>query len=234
MPPSRHRSQVLRLKCPNCRNPMTLVADLFGDELYCPSCGSSFHLEREETVASTKRLPRLGKFELLETVGHGSCGTVYRAKDTELDRIVAVKLPRSGSFVNKEDEDRFVREGRSVAQLRHPGIVPVYEVGRAGVFPFMASEFVEGRTLAHAIASRRFGFRDAAEIVAQAAEALHHAHSQGVVHRDVKPSNLMIVMAKRTAADWQAPKASSAALVQELPSASWTSGWPVATKEKSR
>ncbi len=210
MPPSRHRSQVLRLKCPNCRNPMTLVADLFGDELYCPSCGSSFHLEREETVASTKRLPKIGKFELLETVGRGGSGTVYRATDTELDRIVAVKLPRAGSFVSKEDEDRFMREGRSVAQLRHPGIVPVYEVGRAGVFPYMASEFVEGRTLAHAIASRRFGFRDAAEIIAQAADALHHAHSLGVVHRDVKPSNLMIVMAKRTAADWQGPKASSA------------------------
>jgi tetratricopeptide (TPR) repeat protein/serine/threonine protein kinase len=208
MPPSRHRSQVLRLKCPHCRNPMTLVADLFGDELYCPSCGSSFHLERDETIASTKRLPRLGKFELLETVGHGACGTVYRATDTELDRIVAVKLPRSGSFVTKEDEDRFLREGRSVAQLRHPGIVPIYEVGRVGVFPYMASEFVEGRTLAHAIASRRFGFRDTAEIVAQAAEALHHAHSLGVVHRDVKPSNLMIVMPKRTAADWQAPKGS--------------------------
>ena len=210
VPPSRHRSQALRLKCPNCRNLMRLVADLFGEEVFCDSCGSSFHLERDESVASTKRLPRLGKFELLETVGHGACGTVYRAKDMELDRIVAVKLPRSGSFVTTEDEDRFVREGRSVAQLRHPGIVPVYEVGRVGAFPYMASEFVEGRTLANAIASRRFGFRDAAEIVAQAAEALHHAHGVGVVHRDVKPSNVMIVMAKRTASDWQGLKRSSA------------------------
>ena len=73
--------------------------------------------------------PRLGKFELLEAVGQGAFGTVYRARDTELERIVAVKVPRSGTFATPEDKEQFVREARNAARLQHAGIVPVYEVG---------------------------------------------------------------------------------------------------------
>ena len=211
-PPAPHpRPRALRLNCPHCHNPIQIVDDSPSEEVVCPSCGSSFHLDRDQTVSwSPEHLPKLGKFELLEAVGRGAFGTVYRAKDTELDRIVAVKMPRSGSFATKEDEDRFVREGRSVAQLRHPGIVPVYEVGRSGVFPYLASEFVDGLTLSDAMSGRRFTFRESAEIVAQAADALHHAHGMGVVHRDVKPSNLMVVLPKRSGGDGQSQETSRA------------------------
>jgi serine/threonine protein kinase/WD40 repeat protein len=189
------RPRALRMNCPHCHSPIEVVKDAESKDVICPLCGSTFLLGRDATISwAPERLPKLGKFELLEAIGRGAFGTVYRARDTELDRIVAVKMPRSGSFATKEDEDRFVREGRSVAQLRHPGIVPVYEVGRSGVFPYLASEYVDGLTISDALTGRRFSFRESAEIVAQAAEALHHAHEHGVVHRDVKPSNLMVVL----------------------------------------
>jgi serine/threonine protein kinase len=199
--PSRRprRPRALRLNCPHCQNPIQVVDDPDSEEVICPSCGSSFHLDRDRSQSwSPDNLPALGKFQLLEAVGRGAFGTVYRAKDKELDRIVAVKMPRSGSFASKEDEDRFLREGRSVARLNHPGIVPVYEVGRSGIFPYLATEFIDGLTLSDALTGRRFSFDESAEIVAQAAEALDHAHRLGVIHRDVKPSNLMIVMPKAT------------------------------------
>src|SRR5262249_53312550 len=84
-------------------------------------------------------------------------------------------------------------EARSAAQLRHPGIVPVFEVGRSETFPYIVSDFVEGVTLAQALSAGRFGFRESAELVAQVAEALDYAHQMGVVHRDLKPSNIMLL-----------------------------------------
>jgi serine/threonine protein kinase len=196
--------------CPHCQSLIETDAESAADDVICPACGRTVRLDRDATVAwSPERLPALGKFELLEAIGRGTFGTVYRARDTELDRIVAVKMPRSGSFATKEDEDRFVREGRSVARLNHPGIVPVYEVGRSGDHPYLACEFVDGLTLSDALTGRRFNFREAAEIVAQAADALHHAHEQGVVHRDVKSSNLMVVLRKETDGDGQTSAGSS-------------------------
>jgi WD40 repeat protein/tRNA A-37 threonylcarbamoyl transferase component Bud32/tetratricopeptide (TPR) repeat protein len=109
-----------------------------------------------------------------------------------LDRIVAIKVPRAGQLSTAEDEDRFVREARNAAQLQHPGIVPVYEVGRGDQFPYIVSEFVDGITLADALTGRRFSFRESAHLIAQVASALVHAHAQGVVHRDLKPSNIML------------------------------------------
>ena len=183
----------LRLNCPHCQNPIEVVADESADDVLCPSCGSTIRMDRDLTYSwQPERLPRLGRFELKMAVGRGAFGTVYRALDKELDRAVAVKLPRSGQFAGQEDEDRFIREARSVAQLNHPGIVPVFEVGRSDEFPYVVSEFVDGITLADELTARRYGFREAAELVVQVAEALAHAHEQGVVHRDLKPSNIML------------------------------------------
>ncbi len=136
---------------------------------------------------------RLGKFELLEELGVGSFGHVFRARDTELDRVVAVKILRAGRLASAEDIDRFLREARSTAQLKHPGIVAIYETGQTedGAC-YLVEEFIEGRTLAQQLSTGRPSFRQAAELVAEAADALHYAHQHGVIHRDLKPSNIML------------------------------------------
>lgn len=135
---------------------------------------------------------RLGKFELLEEIGLGSYGAVYKARDTELDRLVAIKVPRAGGNSSQEEIERFLREARSAAQLRHPGIVALYDVGQFEGISFLVSELVRGHTLAERRAVGRLSFRRSAELVAEAAEALQYAHAQGVVHRDIKPSNIML------------------------------------------
>ena len=217
-PAPKQRRFPIRLNCPHCQNPIVIVDDSEEEEALCPSCGSSIHLDRECTVSwSPARLPTLGKFKLLRPVGRGAFGTVYEAQDTELDRIVAVKVPRSGRFASQEDEDRFIREARSASQLHHSGIVSVYDVFRVDAFPLLISEFVDGVSLADALSGQRFGFRESAEIIAQAAEALDHAHLHRVVHRDVKPSNLMLVT-KHDTADGR----SSGAATSTTSSNKWT------------
>jgi serine/threonine protein kinase len=183
----------MHIICPHCHSPIELVAPPAPDEVLCPSCGSSFRLERGTTTSGGAGPPRrLGRFELLTVVGSGAFGTVYRARDPNLDREVAVKVPRAGNLADGQDLDRFLREARSVAQLRHPSIVPVHEVGQEDGLPFLVSDFVEGVTLADLLTARRPGFREAAELVAACAEALQYAHQCGVIHRDVKPSNIML------------------------------------------
>src|SRR5262245_4651917 len=136
---------------------------------------------------------RIGKFELLEELGRGSFGHVFRARDTELGRTVAIKLLRAGRLASREEVDRFLREARSAAQLTHPGLVALYETGQTddGVC-YLVEEFLEGKTLADRLRDGRFSFRRAAELIADVADALDHAHRHGIIHRDVKPSNILV------------------------------------------
>jgi tRNA A-37 threonylcarbamoyl transferase component Bud32 len=184
----------MHLACPSCQNLIELVETTPTEDVLCPSCGSSFRLEKGSTTAWTP--PRgqrnVGRFELLDVVGTGAFGTVYQARDTELDRVVALKIPRAGSLATPQDRDRFLREARSAAQLRHPAIVPVHEVGEHEGVPFLVSEYVQGVTLADELSARRMTPARAARLVAAVADALHYAHEQGVVHRDVKPSNILL------------------------------------------
>jgi len=187
------RRAAVRVNCPHCQSPIQFTGDEAGEEVTCSSCGSSFRIEPGRDVSwSGEKLPQIGRFQLLERIGRGAFGTVYRARDSELDRTVALKVPRSGNLVTDQDEERFEREARAVAQLRHAGIVAVYEVGRTESFPYLVCEFVKGITLSSALTGKRFGFRHAAELTVQLADALDHAHRQGVVHRDLKPSNVML------------------------------------------
>ena len=127
------------------------------DERLCPSCGSNFRLvsnwREERNPDGAART--LGKYQLLDRVGVGSFGTVYKARDPELDRMVAIKLPRSGNWAVQEDIERFLREARSVARLTHPSIIPVYEIGRSEHTLYLVSEFVRGTTLAELLSLRR-------------------------------------------------------------------------------
>jgi tRNA A-37 threonylcarbamoyl transferase component Bud32 len=136
---------------------------------------------------------RLGKFELLEELGNGSFGTVFLARDTELDRSVAIKVLRAGKLASQHDIDRFLREARSAAHLQHPGIVAVHESGQVedGTC-YLVEEFVPGTTLARRLGDGRLGFRQAAEIIAAVADALAYAHQHGVIHRDITPTNIML------------------------------------------
>jgi tRNA A-37 threonylcarbamoyl transferase component Bud32 len=183
----------VHIRCPHCRNPIELIG-LPAGEVVCPSCGSTFRVERESTAPWGPRggLRRLGRFELIETVGVGAFGTVYKARDPQLDRVVAIKVPRAGDVTTDEERDRFVREARSVAQLRHPAIVPVHEVGEHEEVPYLVSDFVRGLTLSDLVTGRRPTPREAARLVAEIADALQYAHDRGVVHRDVKPSNILL------------------------------------------
>ena len=137
-------------------------------------------------------LGRLDHYDILAVVGSGGMGVVFKARDTNLDRIVALKVPRSSDLRSTDAVARFLTEARSVAQLRHPGIVAVHEVGLSDGVPYSASEFVEGTTLAGRLEADPPTARGAAEIVAATAHAIQYAHEQGIVHRDVKPSNIMI------------------------------------------
>jgi serine/threonine protein kinase len=142
---------------------------------------------------------RLGKFELLAALGSGSFGQVYRARDTELDRLVAIKVLRAGSLANEQEVDRLTREAKSAARLKHPGIVSLFDFGQTpDGAPFLVEEFIEGRTLAEQLSAARFDFMQAATLAADVAEALDYAHRHGVIHRDVKPSNIMLDPAGRS------------------------------------
>jgi serine/threonine protein kinase len=139
------------------------------------------------------QLRRLSKFELLEELGIGSFGYVFRARDTELGRLVAIKVLRAGGFASRADVDRFLREARSAAQLKHPGIVAVYDTGQTeGDLWYLVEEFIEGQTLAKRMAGSRQTMRQAAGLIAEVSRALAYAHQHGVIHRDIKPSNILL------------------------------------------
>jgi len=157
------------------------------------SAAGATSIDRAEPADLSPRPPsRIGRYELQDVIGQGAFGVIYRAWDTALDRAVALKRPRCGVLDAPGAVERFLREARSTATLRHPQIVPVFDAGQFEGVPYLVSALVEGRNLAHELAVRRPGFRQSAEWVAALADALQHAHEQGIVHRDVKPSNVLI------------------------------------------
>jgi tRNA A-37 threonylcarbamoyl transferase component Bud32 len=194
--------RIVSLPCPHCRQAFEVAVDRESRHLSCPGCGGTFSVESLATIPGEMAEPpsrRLGRYELGELLGTGAFGSVWQARDTDLARDVAVKLPRKGQLLNFAEEERFLREARSAAQLRHPGIVAVYDVGREQETLYIVSELVRGVSLAEWLGNGRLSFREAAELVAQVADALDYAHRQGVVHRDVKPSNILLEQDKGTA-----------------------------------
>jgi len=141
-------------------------------------------------VAELRRLfPQL---EILELVGRGGMGAVYRARQPRLDRWVALKILPPRSTHREGFAERFTREARALAKLNHPSIVAVHEFGEAGGMPYFIMEFVEGVTLRRLVQQGRVGTREALQIVPQICDALQYAHDEGVVHRDIKPENILI------------------------------------------
>src|SRR5260370_3787301 len=169
----------MHLRCPHCQNPIEIADVPSGGEITCPSCGSSFQFAGLSTVSwdgPTKKL--IGKFEILSTIGHGAFGTVLKASDTELDRVVAIKVPRAGNVGSgPQDVDRFLREARAVAQLRFPSIISIHEVGIHDGQPYLVCDFVEGITLADVFTGPRLTFHEAATLIPHAPPALQYPHS---------------------------------------------------------
>src|SRR5262245_59388650 len=141
---------------------------------------------------------RLDRFELRSELGVGSFGYVFQAWDVELERIVALKVQRAGSFASSEEVQRFLREARSAAQLKHPAIVSLYETGHTedGVC-YLVCEYIQGATLEAKLKAGPMPFEQAAALAAYLADALGYAHEHGVIHRDIKPSNIMLDMRGR-------------------------------------
>ncbi|MGH9598239.1 MAG: serine/threonine-protein kinase, partial [Terracidiphilus sp.] len=136
--------------------------------------------------------PIIGRYEIIEELGRGAMGSVYKARDPAMDRTVALKTILSTALTGPQAGEyraRFYREARAAGSLAHPGIVPVFDMGEHGGLPYLVMEFVEGRTLADAMKhGQRFTLDRVCEIGRQLAEALGYAHHQGIIHRDIKPA----------------------------------------------
>jgi len=186
----------VRVRCPHCHNPINLCGDELLSNIECGVCGSHFSLIGEEETADYRGEAgkRMGDFQLIEPVGMGRFGTVWKARDTKLDRIVAIKIPRRTRLDSVETE-QFLREARSAAQVKHPHIVTVYEVGRETDSIYIVSEFIEGANLGEWVTGQRLTTTETTELCLAIAKALHQAHEAGVVHRDLKPGNIMIDLA---------------------------------------
>ena len=132
------------------------------------------------------------QLELIELTGFGGMGAVYKARQKELDRIVALKVLPPGIGNDPEFAERFAREARALARLNHPGIVTIHDFGRADGLYFFIMEFVDGVNLRQLLAGGRVSPREALAIVPQICDALQFAHDQGIVHRDIKPENILL------------------------------------------
>lgn len=178
------------IRCPHCQNPVELVGEDSTD-VDCPSCGSHFSITSMLAETADYSESSIAHFNLLGEVGRGGFGTVWKARDTRLDRIVAVKLPRREQ-VSQTQLDEFLHEARTAALLKHPGIVPVHELGVHENQPYIVSDFVEGANLADWMRTKPLSQRAATELMVKVADALHHAHEHGVIHRDLKPQNILL------------------------------------------
>jgi len=147
---------------------------------------------RESDPGATSLPSRIGDYEILEEIGRGGMGVVYRARQSELGRTVALKVIRAGAMASSADVTRFRVEAQSVASLEHPGIVPVHDVGEHDGHPYFTMQLIEGTTLSVRLADGPMAARDVAALIAPVARAIEFAHRSGVLHRDLKPANILI------------------------------------------
>ncbi|MCU0862756.1 MAG: serine/threonine protein kinase [Planctomycetes bacterium] len=182
--------------CQRCQTPLP-TGKQHG---HCPRCLLDLALAPRATTQRTgspppaiaELQPLFADYELHELLGRGGMGAVYRARHTRLDRLVALKVLLPDLGTEPSFAERFAREARALARLRHPGIVGIHDFGRAGTFFFLVMEYVDGASLRDLLLQGRLGARDVLAYVPQLCDALQYAHDQGIVHRDIKPENILI------------------------------------------
>src|SRR5687768_5527544 len=194
----------MEVPCPACAHPIVLPDEVETGEddrtlrsitsVDCPNCGVvSLGDGFRKTITfqggrDDREHRQIAHFSLIKTLGRGSFGTVWLAQDLALGRQVALKLPVSAGH----EADNLLREAQTAASLRHPNILSIYEVGIENGRAYIASEFVDGLTLRDLLSAGRPPIQRTVELLTSVANALHHAHEQGVVHRDVKPANILL------------------------------------------
>jgi serine/threonine protein kinase/WD40 repeat protein len=144
------------------------------------------------TGVEQPRIRRIGQYEILSEINRGGMGVVYRARQIGIDRVVALKMTLAGQFAGDEERKRFLGEAIAAGQLDHPHIVPVHEVGEHEGRMFLSMGYIEGASLKDQLANGPIQPRRSAELIQTLAEAVHYAHTKGVIHRDLKPANVLI------------------------------------------
>ncbi len=183
----------MTVKCPKCQteNPDSVK--------FCGECGT--HLGPAKDISITKTLQRpqaildktiAGKYKVLDELGRGGMGVVYKAKDMRLDRTVALKFLPPELTRDEEARKRFIQEAKAAAALEHPNICTVYEVDEADGHTFIAMSYIEGQSLKDKLKDDPLSIDEAREIASQVAEGLREAHEKGIVHRDIKSANIML------------------------------------------
>lgn len=135
---------------------------------------------------------QLGRYELVEVIGVGGFGEVWKAYDTELQRTVAVKVTRPDRLLFEDRSDDFLAEARRVAKLRHHVIVPIFDFGQTFEHRYIVSQYIPGGDLARRMQARRYTTQEAVRLIIRICEGLHHAHETGIIHRDIKPANILL------------------------------------------
>jgi serine/threonine protein kinase/tetratricopeptide (TPR) repeat protein len=146
----------------------------------------------KKTSSATELLGELGDYELLEEVGRGGQGVVFRARQKSLNRTVALKVISLGQWASKAHLRRFRLEAEAAAKLEHPGIVPIHEVGERDGSCYFSMKFVEGGQLDEVVGRTPMSIRQAVELIAKVARTVHYAHEHGILHRDIKPGNILL------------------------------------------
>src|SRR3954462_15300567 len=185
--------------CPQCGVPIKPDAPAG----LCPNCLMALNLKTETVftgdssatqppLTPEQLAPHFPQLEILECLGRGGMGVVYKARQKSLNRFVALKLLAPERVHDAAFAERFAREAQALAALSHPGIVTVYDFGEAGRYFYLLMEFVDGVNLRQAMKAGRFTPEEALAIVPPVCEALQFAHEHGIVHRDIKPENLLM------------------------------------------
>ena len=204
----------MEARCPHCQTRSHVDASRVRQAVLCKRCGRKFaataimNAGKKSTngdvpasVSASSAMPKMiGGFAVRQELGAGAFGAVYLAHDSKLDRQVVLKVPHPHTLGSPCAVQRFEREARAAAALRHPHIVPIYAAGFDGTYYYIASQFIPagtgkptvGRTLAGLIGEGTVDFRTSARIIRDLAEALDYAHGMGIVHRDVKPANVLL------------------------------------------